>query len=245
MQKVSLSVIKGSIKRFIVKKSIKSVVYKGVHVFSDLRNVFRSRKEIFQEMYAKKGWGNDETVSGTGSTIMSTQKIIQFLPSVFSEYQIESVLDIPCGDFNWMKEVNLEGIQYYGADIVDALIQRNNTLYAKDSSVFFVADLTVSPLPNVDFILCRDCLVHLSYKDIFSALRNIRNSSTKYLLTTTFPNHDNVDIITGNWRPVNLEALPFNFPKPLLLFYEGYNDNEEYADKALALWSIEDIPINI
>lgn len=196
-------------------------------------------------MYNKRGWGNAETVSGTGSTIRSTKKIVQLLPTIFDEYKIQSVLDIPCGDFNWMKAVNMVGIQYYGADIVDGLIQRNKKLYERNSRTFFVADITASVLPEVDFILCRDCLVHLSYKKIFSTLRNIRNSPIKYLLTTTFTNHSNVDIITGNWRPLNLEAPPFNFPKPIAVFYEGNNENEENADKALALWSIEDIPRNI
>jgi hypothetical protein len=225
-----------------VNKYIKSIAFKGLSIFSDLRNTYRTKKEIFEEMYNKRGWGNDETVSGTGSTVKNTKKIVQFLPAIFNEYKIESILDIPCGDFNWMKEVNMDGRQYYGADIVDGLIERNRKLYAKSSYVFFVADLTTSVLPKVDFILCRDCLVHLSYKDIFSALENIRNSSIKYLLTTTFPNHNNVNIVTGNWRPINLEALPFDFPKPIALYYEDYNELNENGDKALALWNVEDIP---
>ena len=36
------------------------------------------------------------------------------------------MLDIPCGDFYWMKEVDLKDIEYIGADIVDELIKKNN-----------------------------------------------------------------------------------------------------------------------
>jgi hypothetical protein len=34
------------------------------------------------------------------------------------------LLDIPCGDFNWMKLLNL-GVDYIGADIVGELIAEN------------------------------------------------------------------------------------------------------------------------
>jgi hypothetical protein len=59
--------------------------------------------------------------------------------------------------------------------------------------------------------------------------------------TTTFPEHkQNVDITTGDWRALNLEEAPFNFPPPLRLMNEEYK-HAEYFDKALALWRIEDI----
>jgi SAM-dependent methyltransferase len=228
-----------------MNKHIKSVAFKGLSIYSDMRNMFRSKKDIFDEMYKKRGWGNEETLSGTGSTVKNTEKLVRLLPTIFSQYKIDSVLDIPCGDFNWMKEVEMGGIKYYGADIVEALIERNKKLYTKNAYSFFVADVTTSVLPNVDFILCRDCLVHLSYKDIFAALRNIRDSHTKYLLTTTFPGHQNVNIVTGNWRPINLGASPFNFPKALHVYYEDYSAIKgEYGDKALGLWNVTDIPRN-
>jgi len=48
-----------------------------------------------------------------------------------------------------------------------------------------------------------------------NVLRNIRRSGSAYLLVTTFPDRkENVDIITGNWRPLNMEKPPFNFPRP-------------------------------
>jgi hypothetical protein len=48
-----------------------------------------------------------------------------------------------------------------------------------------MCDLTRDPLPKVDLVLCRDCLVHLSFDDIYESLDNLRRSGSMLLLTTT------------------------------------------------------------
>lgn len=73
-----------------------------------------------------------------------------------------------------------------------------------------VADITVNPLPTADLILCRDCLVHLSFAHIDAALANFRASGARWLLTTTFPMiEENVDCEDGDWRALNLTLPPF------------------------------------
>jgi hypothetical protein len=92
--------------------------------------------------------------------------------------------------------------------------------------------------------MCRDCLVHFSFKDINAALINLKRSGSKYLLTTTFPRVlINQYITTGAWRPVNLEKAPFFFPKPLMIINESYHKGK-YSSKSLGLWRMEDIVIN-
>jgi hypothetical protein len=104
-------------------------------------------------------------------------------------------------------------------------------------------DVTQNFLPRCDLILCRDFLVHLSLAEIFSALRRFHQSGAKYLLTTTFPNTQiNADIQTGDWRTLNFQAAPFNFPAPLHLLNERCTENNgKYADKSLGLWKISDV----
>ena len=48
------------------------------------------------------------------------------LPNLLQEFKVESMLDIPCGDFYWLKEVNLDFLTYTCADIVEHIIQENN-----------------------------------------------------------------------------------------------------------------------
>jgi hypothetical protein len=63
------------------------------------------------------------------------------------------------------------------------------------------------------------------------------------LLTTTFTEHpQNQDILTGQWREINLELEPFSLPKPLLPVNEECTEADgKYADKSLGLWRISEI----
>jgi hypothetical protein len=150
------------------------------------------------------------------------------------------MLDIPCGDFWWMKEVELGNICYTGADIVHDLVEGNKQ-YENRNRSFRKLDLIRDELPAVDLVFVRDCLVHLSFEDIFKALQNIVDSKSRYLLTTTFTARDkNRDIATGQWRALNLVLAPFNLPQPEVLINE-YHPKKEYADKCLGLWHIRDV----
>ena len=42
------------------------------------------------------------------------------------------MLDIPCGDFRWMRNVDLSNTDYMGADIVNDLIQHNVEKYGRE-----------------------------------------------------------------------------------------------------------------
>ena len=203
----------------------------------------KSTENVFSEIYQKNHWGSDESVSGTGSVLSQTEKIAQELPRVFKELGATSILDIPCGDFNWMQQVDLRGIDYIGAEIVQELVQKNKETYESSSVRFEHLNLLEDDLPAVDVIFCRDCLVHLSFKDIARALQNVCRSQSKYLLVTTFTERSkNVDIATGQWRPINLQMPPFNLPAPIRVISEQCSEGEgDYEDKVLALWKIEDI----
>ena len=182
-------------------------------------------------------------VGCTRSDVYQTAIIIKELPVIFSDYGVSTVLDIPCGDFNWMKNVDLTSVDYVGADIVNELIEKNSEQYGKDGLRFQQLDLIKDPLPKVDLVFCRDCLVHLSFEDIFHVFHNICASQSEYFLTTTFTGRTkNRDIVTGAWRPLNLEVAPFTLPQPLKVITEGCTEGaNKYTDKALGIWRIADI----
>jgi cyclopropane fatty-acyl-phospholipid synthase-like methyltransferase len=156
---------------------------------------------------------------------------------------ILTVLDIPCGDFHWMRNVDLSKVEYIGADIVKEIIKNNKDRYEKSNITFLHMNLIEDPLPQVDLILMRDCLVHMSYDDIFKSLDNVCRSKSQYLLTTTFTGRqDNKDIVTGDWRTLNLQIAPFLFPKPIRIINEKCTQKKmSYTDKSLGLWKISDI----
>lgn len=200
-----------------------------------------SPKEVFSDIYNSNHWQSQESISGSGSETKQTETIIRGLEKLLKEKNIESVLDLPCGDFNWMQKVDLSNIDYTGADIVEDLIASNIMKYKDRENIKFkVLNLITDPLPKTDLIFVRDCLVHLSFEDINNAINNIKSSGSKYLLTTTFTDLQlNLDIVTGDWRPLNLQEKPFNFSKPLLVINENCTEgNGKSKDKSMALWEI-------
>jgi SAM-dependent methyltransferase len=204
---------------------------------------FKSRRSKFMDIYKRNGFGGQESISGPGSSLEQTRVIRRELPALLKELEVRSLLDAPCGDFHWMKELDLDLERYLGIDIVPNIIKVNQALYGNSRRRFMVLDLTKDPLPFFDLIFCRDCFIHLSQRDIFSAIRNFHNSGTKYLLTTTFTGIDeNRNTVTGRMRPINLQIPPFNFPVPILLVNEHCTEEEGgFADKSMGLWEIEEI----
>lgn len=203
----------------------------------------RSVEEVFREAIAENKWGFNDSASGGGSDLRQTEAIRERLPALWSAFDIAIMLDLPCGDFFWMKHVSMEGLQYIGADILPELIENNNELYRRPNISFRALNLLEDPLPRVDLVLCRDCLVHFSYRHIEAALRNICDSGSTYLLTTTFPERQrNHDIATGQFRPINLQAPPVSLPEPVLMITEGCTESDgNFRDKSLGLWRVSDI----
>lgn len=206
---------------------------------------------IFEKIYENNVWYNlndeklkqTESKSGGGSTLKQTATIIKEIPILLKKLNIKSILDAPCGDFNWMKEIDLSNINYIGIDIVPIVINDNNKKYQSNNRKFMHMDVLSDNLPKCDLILCRDCLVHFTIDGVFEAVRNFKKSGAKYLLTTTFFNRPNkLDASLGDWNPYDLLRHPFNFPKPLSIINENCTEaNNEYNDKSLVLWNLNDL----
>lgn len=201
-------------------------------------------KEVFTRVFHENTWMDDQSASGRGSNLEQTRVLRAELPRLLAKFNVRTMLDAPCGDFNWMKETELGIEQYIGADIVEEIVAANQRMYANDNRRFLKLDLTKDVIPEVDLILCRDGLVHLSFADIGAALENFKASGSAYLLTTTFPSRDvNKNSPTsGAWRPLNLSLSPFNFPAPLELINEECTEGDgDWADKSLGLWRLAEI----
>ncbi|MGB8770325.1 MAG: class I SAM-dependent methyltransferase [Candidatus Korobacteraceae bacterium] len=205
----------------------------------------KSPQSVFSEIYEKKLWLSGESLSGFGSDLDETAVVRKALPVLLKQIGARTMIDAPCGDFHWMKEVKLELERYIGLDIVPSLISRNQQQYGDGIREFRAQSITQEPLPAVDVILCRDGLVHLPNSDITKAIRNFKKSGSTYLLTTTFTApRKNRDVFTSEWRPLNFETPPWNFPKPLMVIDEKSTKSRgRYRDKVLALWRLSDLSV--
>ncbi len=209
-----------------------------------IRIIRLRNSRIFNKIYQKNGFQGKDSISGPGSDLEQTNAIRAEIPKLLKEFNLRIFLDIPCGDFYWMKMIDLRGHKYIGGDIIEELIEFDNKEFGNEDRNFLRLDLLTDKLPPADVLLCRDCLVHFSYKDIFRALKNIESSPITYLLTTSFSDRErNVDIRTGQWRPLNLLLSPFNFPDPIKVISEKCTENDgKYFDKSLMLWKVKDLP---
>lgn len=208
-----------------------------VFTFSFLLNTDQT-EQVFTSYYQKGTYWTGETFCGWGSSMFATRIVRQELPKIFEQFQIKSMLDIPCGDFHWMKNVPLD-LEYIGADIVKKLVEENKRKYETDKREFLYLDIIKDDLPQVDLIFCRDCLIHLSNAQVLNALKNIKRSGSTYLMTTCYlGTKKNTDIKVGGFHPLNLLIEPFNLPRPIFILNERIE-----RDKNLVLWKIEDIDI--
>jgi hypothetical protein len=204
-------------------------------------NLNQAHDAVFTEIYQRNTWGDPESVSGAGSNMANTVNIRRELPGLLRDYGIRTMVDVPCGDFAWMKEVDLPIEHYIGGDIVVPLIEEIQKRYGSDKRRFMVLDLSRDPIPECDLIFCRDCLMHLSMDLIHKALRNMLHSKAKYLLTTSFVEGENNDIRTGEWFPVDLRIAPFHFPEPLRSIEDIMIGWMHGRKRRMMLWKMEDL----
>ena len=199
----------------------------------------------FERIVRTNLWGAATSVSGLGSEDAATAAIREALPGLLRRRQARSLLDAPCGDTTWIMEY-VQGLDYIGVDIVPSLIAANTDRAARGEIAgrFVLADITRDDLPSADAILCRDCLVHLSFANIDRAVAQLRASGAEWVLTTTFPEWDvNSDCEDGDWRALNLQRAPFDWPAPMEVINERCGEGDGgWRDKSLALWRLADLP---
>ena len=212
-----------------------------------LKRVFL-RKIIFNSIYQSKHWVQDEnifperfiSISGHGSNINTDQSnnLISSLSDFIKNYQISSLLDMPCGDFLWMNELLKKNkiIKYLGIDIVNDIIKKNKIKYENEKikfSNFDIIDFYTNE--NFDLVIMRDFFIHINNADIKKVLSNIQKMNIDYFAFENYDISKNEDVITGRHRKVNLKLDPFNLGDPIFFFKDYEKDKYIYFYKKNSL----------
>lgn len=196
--------------------------------------------ERFSDIYANNYWNRgkaDVPSSGGGSSVAATTPLRERLPSLLAELGATTFMDVGCGDYTWMRTLDLP-CPYIGVDIVGAVIAANQATFGDDRHSFFQRNAIADDLPQADVVLCRDMIFHLSLADGQSALKNILSKPRRYLISTTDTVTDvNGDIITGDFRARNLLRAPFNLPAPMELI----DDSLVEPGRKIGVWRAEDV----
>lgn len=223
----------------MIKKIINRLNSIRYHIKYQKAIAGKSVEERFTNIYKENIWfRNKESKSGAGSTLAATVHLRKMLPTLLAQVNATLLVDIGCGDFYWMKEVNLP-CPYLGLDIVKSLIEENRERYGNEKREFRHFNGVQQALPNgSDFVLCREVLFHLSFKDGQKVIQHILDSEARYFMTTTNEEtRQNKDIESGQFRGINLLLPPYNFPP----YEQKVEDNAVSADRVLGLWKVEDL----
>ena len=231
--------IKPTLKLFGVHK----VVHKLKFIYKRTKLSGQNPENIFTSIYQNNEWKGQESVSGQGSDLLETKALLAKLPALFAKYDVKTIIDLPCGDYNWMQHLDYSFNYYQGIDIVQKIVENNNKKYGNDTTVFHQKNCLQDEIGDADLLICRDLLIHFSNEDVFKFFDNLKKSNITYLLTTHFIDEKNIDIATGQWRAINLTAPPFSLPEPLdYITEETKMYDGKYAEtKTMSLWRLKDI----
>jgi hypothetical protein len=212
------------------------------------------RKKQFSKVYFNKAWSSGDSTSGVGSTLENTVGVRKIIGEILVEYNISSILDAPCGDFNWFQNFFTTNehneVTYLGLDIVESVIESNIVKNTLDFCKFASLDLAREnwSLPSFDLIICRDLLVHLSIAEGSTVIRNFRQSGSRYLLITHFQSHSPEVFLNSEirknfglfgWRPLSMTDSIYGLGTPVKIWEENSTEIvPSYLVKTLALFEI-------
>ncbi len=182
-------------------------------------------RSVFSHIFESRYWGDYESVSGLGSRASQTEGVRAALPRIIEKYNVKVLFDAPCGDLNWMKSVLGDvDVHYIGGDIVPEVVAMAQANSPDPAHEFRVFDIAADAFPAADLWLCRDVLFHLSYATIWKALDNFCASSIPLMLVTTHTDATvkNRNIVTGDFRYLDLFKPPFSLPATMVL--ERFSD---------------------
>ena len=63
-------------------------------------------RDVFPRIYESNHWSGSASKSGQGSDGGQTVAVAAALKRIAAAYGVRVLLDLPCGDFNWMKSVD-------------------------------------------------------------------------------------------------------------------------------------------
>lgn len=169
-------------------------------------------EEAFTRLVDTFNWcpGDRETPCGEGSFLEANKPIINMLPEWFITYNIRSVVDIGCGDFHWMRNVNFTGIEYDGFDVVKKFIDTLVVTHGRQNIRFHHADVFKHELPKADLYICKDVINHYTESDGVELVARIREAS-KYFAAITFPGNSGPIVQKWEYRYIDFNISPFGF----------------------------------
>ena len=139
------------------------------------KNLGRTPREIFAEIYRDNRWGGVAGTfsSGSGSSAAHADLYAKTVNAFAREHGVRRIVDLGCGDFTVGARLLDSGADYVGVDVVPELIEHNERRHGSARVSFVCLDIVDEALPDGDLCLIRQVLQHLSNEQIAKVLRNV------------------------------------------------------------------------
>ena len=172
--------------------------------------------QAFNDIYKNRRWGvnsDGDPSSGPGSHPSNVVPYVEYLQRFMKDNNVKTIVDVGCGDWQFARYINWDGVEYLGVDCVKSVLQRNIKRFAKDNVDFALGDLTndedLQHFPTADLYIVKDVLQHLPNRVVYRFLDDIK-PKVKYILVTNCCDQarDEDDADFGETRPLNSSKTP-------------------------------------
>jgi hypothetical protein len=194
-------------------------------------------EHIFTQIYENSVWGTNNKKeyngsSGSGSSIeYNIEYYIPFLKKFINDNNINSIVDLGCGDFRCGELIYKDiAASYTGYDAYKNIIDYNNEQFKTDLNFKFVhLDFynNIEKIESGELCIIKDVLQHWSTNniDIFLDML-IKSKKFKYILICNccYQEKSNEDIKNGDFRYLSCDKMPLKKFNPIKLF--NYNSKE-------------------
>lgn len=172
---------------------------------------------VFSEIYDTGMWGGG---SGGGSALTrSVAMYTGFLEAFIRQKNVRSVVDVGCGDWQFSRYLNLDGVDYLGLDAAQSVVEANAAVYGRPGVRFECVDATRG-IPQCDLVISKDVLQHLSNNTVEAILASISTNSRHAIVTNDY-SPENVDCSNGDTRPLDITRPPFSIPARAMMAFDG------------------------
>jgi glutaredoxin-related protein len=175
--------------------------------------------KFFTDVYKNNLWGGRDSKSGTGSEGNFAEEKIILIQDIIKEYNIQSIIDIGCGDLNWMKIIlEKTKINYTGIDLVESLLNDNK----KKAPEHCFEILDFNKIYKADLLIIFDVFGHQLHNEVIEMINYINKLDVKYVLVTNRINNETLYYNINKSRHEGINIEKYNeWNKPLIKKYKA------------------------
>ncbi|MEK7664832.1 MAG: class I SAM-dependent methyltransferase [Patescibacteria group bacterium] len=192
-----------------------------------------NNRRIFNNKYIFHGWGFG---SGTGAIFILNKPFVEFTNQFLESHSdINTVVDIGCGDWQIGRHLNLGNKKYIGCDVSDYILKKTKAKFASANREFLHIDAVNDELPKGDLVILKEVLQHLCNRDACRILSKISVFPHVIIQSSIYDNYDrqkflpsSTDIRNGEFRPFNITQFDNRYK-----LVKKYNGGVDYPANVL------------